>query len=208
MDRRHCIKPSFIATATSAGSSLFSVPALARITPKRVLALGGAQFLGPAIVEAAVAEGHIVTLFNRGIPNPDLFPHVEKLRGFRSRDAGGQDLSSLARRHFDAMGDAWPNDPTTGASAAEVLKDRVGQYLYVSTIAAYDSKELTSAGIEEDAPLEPWKSCSPCHRIRSSETKIGLSRSRVSAQFQSTLSKRQRKQRPMAKAQGPHSRER
>jgi 2'-hydroxyisoflavone reductase len=133
---------------------LFPLQALGS-PPRRILVLGGTQFLGPATVEAAVAGGHTVTLFNRGITDPDLFPHVEKLRGFRSSDAGDQDLSSLAHRHFDVVVDVWPNDPTTVASAAEFLKDRVGHYLYVSSIAAYDSKEFVRAGVKEDAPLEP-----------------------------------------------------
>jgi 2'-hydroxyisoflavone reductase len=155
MDRRNFIRHSFIVTAASVGSSLFPLQALGS-PPRRILVLGGTQFLGPATVEAAVAGGHTVTLFNRGITNPDLFPHVEKLRGFRSSDAGDQDLSSLAHRHFDVVVDVWPNDPTTVASAAEFLKDRVGHYLYVSSIAAYDSKEFVRAGVKEDAPLEPW----------------------------------------------------
>jgi len=155
MDRRDFIKRSFIATA-AACSSLFPLPALGSPVPKHILVLGGTSFLGPALVEAAVAGGHTVTLFNRGITNPDLFPHVEKLRGFRSSDSGDQDLSALTHRHFDVVVDVWPNDPTTVASAAEFLKDRVGHYLYVSSIAAYDSKEFARAGIEEDAPLEPW----------------------------------------------------
>jgi len=113
-------------------------------------------FLGPALVEAAGLEGHTVTLFNRGITNPDLFPHLDKLRGFRCSDAGDQDLSSLARRHFDVVVDVWPNDPAIVASAAEFLKDRAAHYLYVSSVAAYDGKEFTRAGIEENAPLEAW----------------------------------------------------
>jgi 2'-hydroxyisoflavone reductase len=112
--------------------------------------------LGPALVEGAVAEGHIVTLFNRGVTNPNLFPHLEKLRGFRSGDADDQDLSALARRHFDVVVDVWPNDPAIVASAAEFLKDRARHYLYVSSVAAYDSKEFAKAGIEENAPLEAW----------------------------------------------------
>jgi len=118
--------------------------------------LGGTSFLGPALVEGAIAEGHTVTLFNRGVTNPDLFPHQEKLRGFRSSTPGDEDLSALARRRFDAVVDVWPNDPALAASAAEFLKNRVGHYLYVSSIAAYDSKEFGRAGIEETAPLESW----------------------------------------------------
>jgi len=156
MDRRDFIKRSFMAVAASGCSSLFPLPLLARATPKHILVLGGTFFLGPALVEAAVAEGHTITLFNRGITNPDLFPHLEKLRGFRSGDTGDQDFSSLTQRHFDVVIDVWPNDPTTVASAAELLKNRAGHYIYVSSVGAYDSKEFVRAGIEENAPLEPW----------------------------------------------------
>jgi 2'-hydroxyisoflavone reductase len=156
MDRRNFIKRSLIATAASSCSTLFSSWALAGIAPKRILVLGGTRFLGPALVEAAVAEGHTVTLFNRGVTNPSLFPHLEKLRGFRGGNGEDQDLSSLAQRHFDVVVDVWPNDPATVSSAAGFLKDRTGHYLYVSSVAAYDSKEFERAGIEENAPLEPW----------------------------------------------------
>jgi 2'-hydroxyisoflavone reductase len=145
-----------MATAASACSSLFPLPALASAGPKRILVLGGTFFLGPALVESAVGEGHTVTLFNRGMTNPDLFPRLEKLRGFRSSDAGDQDLSSLARRHFDVVVDVWPNDPAIVVSAAEFLKDRAPHYLYVSSVAAYDAQQFTRAGIEENAPLEAW----------------------------------------------------
>lgn len=156
MHRRYFLERSSQAAAALACSSLFpfSMPVSAK--PKRILVLGGTFFLGPAFVEAAVAEGHTVTLFNRGVTNPDLFPHLEKLRGFRGSDAGDQDFSSLAQRHFDVAVDVWPNDPVTVAAAAKFLKDRVAQYLYVSSIAAYDGKEFNRAGIEENAPLEPW----------------------------------------------------
>lgn len=156
MDRRNFIRRSFIATAVSACSPLFSAWASARVPRKRILVLGGTRFLGPALVEAAVAEGHTVTLFNRGVTNPGLFPHLEKLRGFRGNNGEDQDFSSLAQRHFDVVVDVWPNDPTTAASAGEFLKDRAGHYLYVSSIAAYDWREFEKPGIEENAPLEPW----------------------------------------------------
>ena len=156
MNRRDFIKGSMLATAAARCSSLFSVSALASNAPKRILVLGGTLFLGPAIVEAALASGHDVILFNRGITNPDLFPHLEKLKGFRSSDPGDQDLSGLARRHFDVVIDVWPNDPVIVASAAEFLKDRARRYLYVSSVAAYDSREFAKAGIEENAALEPW----------------------------------------------------
>jgi len=65
-------------------------------------------------------------------------------------------LSALDRRQFDVAIDVWPNDPSTAASAAGLLKDRVQHYLYVSSIAAYDSKEFEKPGVDENAPMEPW----------------------------------------------------
>lgn len=126
-------------------------------TPKKVLVFGGTDFLGPAVVDALMADGHAVTIFNRGVSNPELFPHVEKLRGFRSADPNDQDLSALSRRRFDVVIDVWPNDPDVVASAAEFLKDRTNHYLYVSSVGAYDHKFFAKPDpIVEDTPLQPW----------------------------------------------------
>ena len=151
MDRRDFLKKSMLATAVFA-----SKPAFASTTPKRILLLGGTFFVGPALVDAAIAEGHTVTLFNRGVTNPDLFPHVEKLRGYRSDDPNNEDLSALSRRHFDVIVDVWPNDPAIVASAARFLKDRAAHYLFVSSVAAFDAKEFNRAGLTEDDPMEPF----------------------------------------------------
>src|SRR5262249_27404914 len=50
---------------------------------KRVLVLGGTGFVGPSIVRACQAQGHVVTLFNRGKTAPGLFPSVETILGDR-----------------------------------------------------------------------------------------------------------------------------
>lgn len=52
----------------------------------KVLLLGGPKFLGRAVIEAALARGDEVTLFNRGQTNPADFPEVERLTG--DRDGG------------------------------------------------------------------------------------------------------------------------
>lgn len=60
------------------------------------------NFLGPATVYALEVASHSVSLFNRGVTNPQLFPLLEKLRGFRSPNADDQNLSALAGRLWDA----------------------------------------------------------------------------------------------------------
>ena len=60
----------------------------------KILLLGGTGFLGPAIVEAGLANKHTLTLFNRGKTHPKLFPDIEKLQGDRDKN----DYQSLQGR--------------------------------------------------------------------------------------------------------------
>ena len=144
---------------------------------KRVLVLGGTLFLGPAIVEALSADGHTVTLFNRGVTHPELFPHLEKLRGFRSADASDQDLAALAHRHFDVVVDVWPNDPEVVASAATFLKDHAQHYLYVSSVGAYDHALFARPEpVTEDDPLQPWDAPGRAYNRNKAESERRLHR--------------------------------
>ncbi len=45
----------------------------------KILILGGTIFLGRHLIEAALARGHRITIFNRAQHNPDWNPEVEKL---------------------------------------------------------------------------------------------------------------------------------
>ena len=156
MQRREFLRLSGLLAAASTCSSVLP-NAWAERAPKKILVLGGTFFVGPAVIDALLANGHTVTLFNRGVTNADLFPRVEKLKGFRSADQNDQDLSPLSHRRFDAVVDVWANEPEVVASAAEFLKARVQHYLFVSSVAAYDHREFAKPGIiTEQAPLEPW----------------------------------------------------
>jgi 2'-hydroxyisoflavone reductase len=154
MNRRRFIR---ISVASSLGLLLSHPSKMFARTPKKILVFGGTDFVGSAVVDALMADGHTLTIFNRGVTNPEFFPHVEKLRGFRSADPNDQDLSALSCRRFDVVIDVWPNDPDVVASAAEFLKDRTNHYLYVSSVGAYDHKFFAKPDpIVEDTPLQPW----------------------------------------------------
>lgn len=118
--------------------------------PLKILMLGGTEFLGPKIVEAALARGHKVTLFNRGRTNPHLFPQLEKLVGDRDADAG-TGLSALRGRSWDAVVDTWAGHPRSVRDSARLLAPRVARYLYVSTIAVYGRYDR--APLTEDQPI-------------------------------------------------------
>jgi 2'-hydroxyisoflavone reductase len=103
----------------------------------KILVLGGTKFLGRATVEAAMARGHEVTLFNRGQTNADLFPEAEKLHGDRQ-----QDLSALDGRKWDAVVDPSGYTPGVVRASTEQLADS-GFYLFVSSLSVYADRSKT-----------------------------------------------------------------
>jgi 2'-hydroxyisoflavone reductase len=114
---------------------------------RTILILGGTRFLGRAVVEVAVAAGDRVTLFNRGLTNPTLYPSLEKIRGDRDGD-----LSMLAGRRWDAVIDVAAYQPQSVRNTVDALAGRVGQYVLVSTVSVYADHD-TTAGQMEDAAV-------------------------------------------------------
>ena len=112
----------------------------------RLLVLGGTLFLGRHLVEAAVERGDEVTLFNRGRTNPGLYPEVEHLHGDRDGD-----LSALAGREWDAVVDTSARVPRWVRTAAELLRDGVGHYTFISSGSVY--ADTSRAGTDESAPV-------------------------------------------------------
>lgn len=113
-----------------------------------LLILGGTVFLGRHLVDAALARGHQVTLFNRGQHNPDLYPDVEKLRGDRDGD-----LSALAGRRWDAVIDPSGYVPRVVRASAELLAGNAGHYTFISSLSVYG--DIPDPGADESAPVAP-----------------------------------------------------
>jgi 2'-hydroxyisoflavone reductase len=109
----------------------------------RLLVLGGTQFVGRAVAEAALERGHELTLFNRGRTNPGLFPDAEHLTG----DRGG-DLSALEGRSFDAVIDTSGYAPEAVRASVDALPR--AHYVFVSTISVYAD---FSRGPDEESPV-------------------------------------------------------
>ncbi|WP_411277049.1 NAD-dependent epimerase/dehydratase family protein [Gaiella sp.] len=98
----------------------------------RILVLGGTKFVGRALVEAALAAGNDVTLFHRGVTNPDLFAEAEHILG--DRDGG---LGLLDGRSWDVCIDVSGYLPRLARDSATALRDSVERYVYVSSISVY-----------------------------------------------------------------------
>jgi 2'-hydroxyisoflavone reductase len=102
----------------------------------KILILGGTGFLGPATVEAALARGHELTLFNRGKTRPGLFPNIEQLHGDRDPEKG-DGINALAGRKWDAVIDNSGYFPRQVAASAKLLAPNVQKYIFISSISAY-----------------------------------------------------------------------
>ncbi|MBI5839703.1 MAG: SDR family oxidoreductase [Chloroflexi bacterium] len=112
----------------------------------KILIIGGTRFVGRHLVNSARARGHEVTLFNRGKSNPDLFSRVEKIRGDRENGLG-----QLSGRNWDAVIDTCGYLPRLVKMSAQVLKDAVDNYVFISSISVY--ADFSKIGIKESDPV-------------------------------------------------------
>ena len=119
--------------------------------PLRILILGGTGFIGPHQVRYALARGHQLTLFNRGRRPKEWPAPVEELVG--DRNTG--DLAALEGREWDVCIDNPTSLPFWVRDAGRVLRGKVKQYVFVSTISVYASD--ARPGQDESAPLAEYK---------------------------------------------------
>jgi 2'-hydroxyisoflavone reductase len=126
------------------------------VKKQRILILGGTGFLGPKTIAAAVARGHVVTIFNRG-KREKLQPlelEVEHLYGNRDpelpaddeKDADGKllrpdaspkGLEQLAGRSWDVVIDNSGYFPRLVEASAQLLAKSANRYIFISSISAY-----------------------------------------------------------------------
>jgi 2'-hydroxyisoflavone reductase len=108
-----------------------------------VLIIGGSVFVGRHITDALLSAGHAVTHFNRGVSAPPR-DDVETVKGNRTVD-----LDRLGDQTWDAVVDTCGYVPGDVRLSTERLKDRAGQYLFISTVSVYDHYR-----IEDGAPVD------------------------------------------------------
>jgi nucleoside-diphosphate-sugar epimerase len=123
----------------------------------KVLVLGGSVFVGRHLVDQLCASGHEVAVLNRGVTASALPDGVEHVRADRT-DAV-QMREALGGREWDAVFDVSGFVMAAGggdiAALVELLDGRVGAYVFVSSIMAYDQSQAGWFPWTEDMPANP-----------------------------------------------------
>lgn len=115
--------------------------------PRKVLVLGGTDFVGPAVVGAALAHGDDVTVFHRGQTGaaPD---GVRVVHGDRTN---ASDLDTVAATQWDVVVDAWSRAPRVVFDSARRLEATAARYVYISTVSVY--AERHQGALNEVSPV-------------------------------------------------------
>jgi 2'-hydroxyisoflavone reductase len=137
----------------------------------KVLVIGGTVFVGRSAVEAALDRGDEVTLFNRGLHDPGLFPEVQKLRGDRRSD-----LSALEGSSWDVVIDTCAFQPEDATGVSGVLSGSVERYVFVS-----------SASVYRDWPAEPVDEDSRVWRPGDGDNEYGIGKAQCEAIFEAAM---------------------
>ncbi|MCL6287821.1 NAD-dependent epimerase/dehydratase family protein [Streptomyces sp. ID03-2B] len=114
----------------------------------RLLMLGGTEFVGRAVTDAALARGWDVTVFHRGRHAPP--PGVRALTGDRTAGPAGLAALTEGGPDWDLVVDTWSGAPSAVRDAARLLRDRAGHFGYVSSRSVYAYP--AAAGLDEDGP--------------------------------------------------------
>jgi nucleoside-diphosphate-sugar epimerase len=105
----------------------------------RILIVGGTRFIGVYLTKILAERGHEVVLFNRG-NKPVPVPGVRQINGDRS-DAS-QLKEKLASENFDAIFDNNGRQLSDTKPLAEIFKDKVQHFIYMSSAGVYLKSDL------------------------------------------------------------------
>ncbi len=115
-----------------------------------VLVLGGTQFIGPFAVQHLIAAGHSVTVFHRGLSEPDLPSDVRHIHGDRS------DLprfrGQLRASRPDVVVDLRCMVEADARAVMDVFLGYVGRAVVISSMDVYRAYDVLR---ERDRNLQP-----------------------------------------------------
>jgi nucleoside-diphosphate-sugar epimerase len=153
----------------------------------QVLVIGGSRFIGLALVQRLLMDGHRITLLNRGRTADPFGTRVSRVIGDRSDPQTLQ--RAVARRDFDAVIDVISFRGEDTQSAIEKLAGRIGHFIHISTASVYLIRERLLAPFREDdfagrlAPKSEATSSSWTYAYHKRRCEVALAHAWESDQF-------------------------
>lgn len=147
---------------------------------KKLLVIGGTQYIGRYLVEQLVLLGkYDITLFNRGKTNAELFPTCAKIYGDRNTD----DVLKISHQYWDIIIDVSCYFPNPLNNLLDALKGKVGRYIFVSTASLYQINPESTEPMDENTPTVS------CSEEEKTDTTVSTYNQRKSACEKILLSK-------------------
>ncbi len=127
---------------------------------KKILILGGTQFIGRNLVESLqMLGGYELTLFNRQQTQASLFQEVMKIKGDRETS----DVQLLGATDWDYVIDLSCYFPDSLELLLDRLRGRVNRYIFISTLSVY------SLDTQQPDPINEASSILPCTAAQKSD---------------------------------------
>jgi nucleoside-diphosphate-sugar epimerase len=108
--------------------------------PMKVLVVGGSQFNGFALVQELARRGHDVTVLNRGRTDASFPDGVRRVTADRTNRASME--QALGADEFDCVHDMCAYHPEDVELMINLLRGRVGHYIFVSSTVIYARSAL------------------------------------------------------------------
>ncbi len=128
---------------------------------KKILILGGTGFVGRILTENLIKLDILPVLFNRGKRSPGIFPELRHIFGDRLIP---DDIKQIANENWDVVIDFSCMHPVNLDEITEMLKGKIGRYIFVSTASVYPmyDPEFWREPVKEDARTLP---CTPEQKV-------------------------------------------
>jgi nucleoside-diphosphate-sugar epimerase len=119
----------------------------------KVLFIGGAGNISLPCVIEAVAAGHRVSVFNRGVTAADLPPEVVAIRGDVKDEAS---YRRLGKAGFDVICQFIAFTPNQVANDIALFSGGAGQYIFISSASVYEKPPRNYVITEKTPTVNPY----------------------------------------------------
>jgi len=117
-----------------------------------ILFIGGTGQISYPCVERAVAQGHHVSVFNRGKRESALPQGVQSIVG----DLAGPEYAGLAERNFDVVCQFIAFTPDQVERDIEIFTGHCGQYVFISSASVYEKPARHYVITEATPAINPY----------------------------------------------------